>query len=355
MHSARAAAGVIARHVALPHANHRRFRLRVARWALVGLLTAVGGLALAGLVYQNVAARLDERAFPPPGQMIDVGGHQLHISCTGQGRPTVILETGLAAESGAWALVQPAVASMTRTCSYDRAGMGWSQTGPEPRDARHIATELHTLLQAAALPGPYVLVGHSNGSLYTHMYAGLFPDEVAGMVLADGTPTDLFTRLPETRSALQSAGEQAKTMQMMAHVGLARLLFGPQLRTDLCGFPTADAIESTRSVPAYWQALGSEVGALEATQAQVAQVGGLGARPLLVLSSTEGAPSPAAARIKHDMDDELAALSTNGQHQVVDGATHQGLVTNPVYAAITSQAIREVVEAVRSGKSLERP
>jgi hypothetical protein len=143
-------------------------------------------------------------------------------------------------------------------------------------------------------------------------------------------------------------------MHLLSHFGLARLLVAPQLRTELGGFPTVDAIVSTRSTARYWQTFGQEVAALESAMAQVAQVGALGDRPLVVLSSTDGAPSPAAARIKHAMDDEQAALSTNGVHQPIAGATHQGLVTTPAHAAVTSQAIKGVVEAVRSGQPIAK-
>jgi pimeloyl-ACP methyl ester carboxylesterase len=129
--------------------------------------------------------KVDRRALPAPGALFDVGGHQLHLACTGQGSPTVILETGLGASSSAWALVRPAVASSTRACAYDRAGLGWSQAGPEPRDAQRISSELHALLQAAGEPGPHVLVGHSNGGLYARMAASMYPTEVAGVVLIE--------------------------------------------------------------------------------------------------------------------------------------------------------------------------
>src|SRR2546423_762101 len=136
-------------------------RLPLRRLAAIifgGLAAVVASLLVAGFAYETVASTLDRRAFPAPGALVDAGGHQLYLACTGQGSPTVILETGLGAWSSAWALVQPAVASSTRTCAYDRAGSGWSQPGPEPRDARRISTELHTLLQNAGIAGPYVLV-----------------------------------------------------------------------------------------------------------------------------------------------------------------------------------------------------
>ncbi len=127
----------------------------------------------AGLLYQGIASAHDASSYPPPGKLIDVGGYRLHLYCTGAGRPgspTVILEEGFGATSLGWSKVQPGVTSFTRVCSYDRAGFGWSDTGPLPRTAGRMITELHTLLARAGVPGPYVLVGHSFGGLIMRLY-----------------------------------------------------------------------------------------------------------------------------------------------------------------------------------------
>ena len=100
---------------------------------------------------------------PAPGRLVDIGGMRLHLSCAGEGGPTVVLEAALGASSISWSLVQPGLARLTRVCSYDRAGFGWSDRGPMPRTARRIASELHTLLERARVPAPYLLVGHSFG------------------------------------------------------------------------------------------------------------------------------------------------------------------------------------------------
>ena len=119
---------------------------------LLALAAVLGGLAAAGATYQALAGARDRRAFPAPGQLLDVGGHRLHLQCAGQGRPTVVLETGLGAWSSHWALVQPVVAGATRVCAYDRAGLGWSEPGPAPRGAGRIAGELRALLRQAGAP-----------------------------------------------------------------------------------------------------------------------------------------------------------------------------------------------------------
>jgi pimeloyl-ACP methyl ester carboxylesterase len=331
----------------------RRLR-RLVVIAVAGLAAAVGTLLAGGFAFEAVASALDRRAFPAPGVLVDVGGHRLHLWCTGQGSPTVVLETGYGATSSAWALVQPAVANTTRTCAYDRAGLGWSEPGPEPRDARHIATELHSLLQTAEVPGPYVLVGHSNGGLYSRMYAGLYPGDVAGIVLVDATPSDLLTRLPETRADIAALPQQATSAEWLAHVGLARLLVAPQARAGLDAFPAAatDAFIAHQGTAGFWRTLGAEARSMETSMNQVQQAGGLGAWPLMVLWTPEGAPSAEAAAIKQQLEDELAALSTNSVQQRVDGASHVGFATRPEHATITSRAIRRVVDAVRTGQPL---
>src|SRR5437879_1710683 len=135
-------------------------RMAVFSFSILALQLAL--LAI-GFLYQSIASANDRHTFPPPGRLVDLGGYRLHIYCTGQrvaGRPTVIFEGGLGAPSLVWTLVQPGVAEHARACSYDRAGYGWSEPSPQPRNARQIVGELHKLLQQAGETGPYILVGH---------------------------------------------------------------------------------------------------------------------------------------------------------------------------------------------------
>jgi len=129
-------------------------------------------------------------AFAPPGELVDVGGFRLHLHCTGRGEPTVVLIAGSGDFSFDWSLVQPGVSRFARVCSYDRAGLAWSDPGPTPRTMRQDAYELHTLLRAAGIKSPSVLVGHSIGGLIARVYGEQYPKEVAGMVLVDPTHED---------------------------------------------------------------------------------------------------------------------------------------------------------------------
>src|SRR5262245_39485585 len=114
----------------------------------------------------------------PSGHVIAAGGHSLHLVCSGQGTPSVVLDAALGASSLSWSLVQPAVAALTRCCAYDRAGFGWSEAGPLPRTADRLADELHVLLQNASVPPPYVLVGHSFGGLVVRLVASRHPESI---------------------------------------------------------------------------------------------------------------------------------------------------------------------------------
>jgi len=124
---------------------------------------------------------------PAAGRIVDIGGTKLHINCTGTGAPAVILESGFPGVSLDWVLVQPEVAKVTKVCSYDRAGVGWSGLGKQPRTANQIADDIEELLVAAGVPPPYVLVGHSVGGIYVRDFTLKHPDQVIGMVLVDAT------------------------------------------------------------------------------------------------------------------------------------------------------------------------
>jgi len=137
---------------------------------------------------------------------VNVGSHRLHIRCAGDGGPVVIFDAALGGSSLSWTLVQPAVARITRACSYDRAGFGWSDAGPLPRTAGRIAGELHALLHAAAVPHPYVLVGHSYGGLVMRLFASRHADEVAGLVLVEPAIPEEWADPTDEQRALVARG-----------------------------------------------------------------------------------------------------------------------------------------------------
>ena len=154
----------------------------------------------------NVAQQPPSAGYPSPGRLIDIGGRKLHLHCSGRGTPTVILVAGGGAFSIDWALVQPRVAGTTRACSYDRAGLGWSDPGPAEETVEETVQDLHLLLRAAGETAPYIHVGASIGGIYIRAYQHAFPGEVAGLVFANSShrvgmyvkgKTDLIWKLSE--------------------------------------------------------------------------------------------------------------------------------------------------------------
>lgn len=162
------------------------------------MLTIVGLSFAAPAAAQTALAKpliVDDPAYTKPQQLVDVGGgRHLNLYCRGEGSPTVVFDSGLGDSTVAWALVQPVIAKKTRTCSYDRAGLGFSDAGNRPNDAKNDAEDLHALLQAAHIAPPYILVGHSAAGLAVRVFADRYRDEVVGMVIVDGSHEDQAKR-----------------------------------------------------------------------------------------------------------------------------------------------------------------
>jgi pimeloyl-ACP methyl ester carboxylesterase len=286
-----------------------------------------------------------------PGRLIDVGGHRLHLSCTGSGTPTVVLEPGAGEMSSNLGWITPAVARDTRVCVYDRAGRGWSEPAATAQDGAQIATDLHTLLQRGHVPGPYVLAGHSFGGLYVLTFAARYPDEVAGMVLVDSTAPAAAAN-PGTPSPSHGGSDNAMSRlsalySTAARLGLARLYaqgaFGslpPRSREEVrASDATASTLRST--IDEYAQAA--------ASTEQAAALRNFADKPLIVLTAGSGHDAAWSAA-----QNRMATLSTNSVHRVVAGAAHEDLVGNEEDAAATTQAILDVVSSVRSNVALVR-
>jgi pimeloyl-ACP methyl ester carboxylesterase len=189
--------------------------------ALVGALTVVGAMSAA---YQAYGSWRDRRRFRPPGRLVEAGGRRVHLWLAGDGVPSVVVVPALGSLGLEWVRVQRALVPDIAVVLYDRAGLGWSDAGPWPRSAGRIADELHQLLQAAGIPAPYLLVGHSLGGLVVRLYAARHPDAVAGMVLVDSTPEDYQRRIGELdwRSSILGCWVRAARLQLQP-LGLRRL------------------------------------------------------------------------------------------------------------------------------------
>jgi pimeloyl-ACP methyl ester carboxylesterase len=325
------------------------WRTRLLRLSLRALI-AIVALAGVGLVYQAAGTLLDQRMYPPPGQRIDVGGFRMHLYCLGTNmadRPTVILDTLSGGTTPIWAWLQPEVAQATRVCAYDRAGWGWSDDGPAPRDARQTARELHNLTAQAGLDGPYVLVGHSLGGLFVRQYAADYPDEVVGLVLIDASHPDQAARLPvEALEMDRTMTRLFPVLSALNHLGVSRLAFALGAEFDFGELPPEQRAQTKAfwSSPRRWDTMRQEAAVRLATDAQIRASGDLGNLPLAVVTAGDGSP-PSWLALQAD----LVSLSSNSIHVIVAGATHASLVIDPEAARVTSGAILQVVEAARSG------
>jgi len=329
----------------------KRWRGWLKRGA-IGALAVPVALALVGMIYQALGTQADRRNFPPPGRLVDVGGHRLHIQCAGAGRPTVVLETGANAMSALWGNVQPQVAVRTRVCSYDRAGLGWSEPGPEPRDALHIASELRTLLRNAAETPPYVLVGHSFGGLLVRVYTDQYPEDVVSLLLLDSSHPDQVARVEKVLgkpSFLEA--HLSPDFLVLARLGILRFAFrftDAGHRFDGLGPKRAAEFKAFFADSSHQSAGDAEMKVWEATAAQTRATRLLGQRPLVVISAGATSPLSPEERVRFELQEELASLSVRGSHRILAGTTHGSLATDPAHAAQVAEAIRELVEVART-------
>jgi pimeloyl-ACP methyl ester carboxylesterase len=309
----------------------RDLHSRARSWVVYPLL-GVYALCAFGGAYQTIQAWIDRRTDMAPGQLIDVGGHSLHLNCGGSGTPAVILESGLGETAAYWAGISTAVARDTKVCVYDRAGRGWSDSLSAPQDGVAVARDLHILLDHGGVRGPLVLVGHSSGAQYVRIFAGRYPEQVAGMVLLDGQPAEALERLPTYPTFYNGLRRVSALLPSIARFGVARLLFSA----------------SAGNLPANARSLRDEVVSLPTSLAQARLFQNFGDRPLAVVTAAVGAQAGWLP-----LQDEMATLSTNSSHRVVP-YTHDGLITDQSAAVMSVAAIRDVVTAVRFAIPLKK-
>jgi pimeloyl-ACP methyl ester carboxylesterase len=293
-----------------------------------------------------------EQAITDEGRLVDVGGHRLFIQCQGEGSPTVVFEAGLGAWSLAWLHVQEAVSSTTRACVYDRAGYGSSDPGPRPRDARSIATDLHRLLSATERP-PFVLVGHSFGGWIARVYTSLHPGQVVGLALVESAHEEQWQRLPPVIRQLLDASLPGIVAQAdSARLALLRAQAVP--RHSFFGQDDGLWTAYVREMldPAYHDAQAEEMRMMDESARQVQTSRPLADLPLVVLSSARefdqyrGTPIPVeeANQVWLELQDELAALSSNVAHVVTMTGPHTVQYEEPY---IVVGLIQELVRRVR--------
>jgi len=190
---------------------------------LLLILCGLGGLVALGFIYELAGSYYDKRRYPPPGKLIDIGPCRLHLHRQGEGRPVVVLEAGIAGSSLGWSIVQEKLAAFTTVCSYDRAGLGWSDDCALPRSATQLAGELHALLDRAGMAEPYILVGHSFGGLLIRAYGHVHPEQVAGLLFLDPVSMAAWAACPAVdRKRLEMGVRLTRRGAVLARFGIVR-------------------------------------------------------------------------------------------------------------------------------------
>jgi pimeloyl-ACP methyl ester carboxylesterase len=337
------------------HSRGRPLFWRVCKWLAVSTALVVA----AGAVYQLSMSQWERHRYPPRGKLVDIGGLRLHINCTGTGSPTVILEAGPNESSVIWQLVQPEISSFTRVCSYDRAGFGWSDAPKGPRTASNSADELQRLLTRAAVPGPYILVGHDFGGLISRVFTARNRKQVVGMVLVDSVHPDMPHRAP-----FNAPTDQSTLANVYYHIMLGSVTLGVPRILGWC----RDSFVFTNQ-PREWKQFAPEAAAqycrLQAWRTELAQgtdedgsmpaaTGPFGDMPLIVVSHDpqvndfRGFFSPAdlvkAESAWTEMQQELRGLSSRSKRIVAKGSYHWIQIYRP---ELVVSAVHEIVDDAR--------
>jgi pimeloyl-ACP methyl ester carboxylesterase len=330
--------------------------LKGLKWLGIGLLALVALALVVGTIYEQWARADAAKRFPPRGTLVDIGGRRIHIDCRGSGSPTVILESGLDINGSlAWAKVQDKVAKTTRTCSYDRAGIMWSDPRPGNADGDQVARDLHAALGKAGIAGPLVLAGHSLGGPYIMNYTRQFGGDVAGLVFVDAShPDQLEKLLPPGKKMPEGLPLPARIMAALSWAGTTRLIPAEPAPNEL---PTTAPMRSAYMSKSMKGAM-AEMDALPTILKQGGQLRDLGNRPIVVLTAAKPYPqqmldmmqmTPAEgkgmqARWEALHKDE-ASWSTRSRQEILPDATHYVQYDRP---DAVIRAIDEVVAAVRA-------
>jgi pimeloyl-ACP methyl ester carboxylesterase len=316
---------------------------------LGALVVAVLLLLAGGFAFQLIAERMDRQRDPPPGRLIDIGGRRLHLVCAGSGgRPTVVIEAGSGNDSNSWRAVVERVARFAAVCAYDRAGLGWSDPAPRPRSFADRAADLHSLLAAASVAPPYILVGHSYGGYIVRLFARDHAEEVAGIVLVDASEEG-FAFQPAGREGAERIRTRMLRLALAARFGVLRLFAAlrPEQFRNIRGGPPATY---TGPVSLYlrtarYAETADEMAAYDSVPAAMTQPGGfgsLGEPPLTVISRAPNDPvtgQPTAPQWL-EAQQRLLRLSGRSLHIVAGTSGHMIQDSEP---DLIAEAIRQML------------
>ena len=335
-----------------------RLALRIVKWLVGGALALLLLLLIGGNLFGQYLLSYTREHFPPPGKLIALEGHRLHLHCTGRGRPTVLLESGGGAWSTHWTMVQTKVASFTRVCSYDRAGLGWSDPGPKPQDIQSSVRDLGELLARSGEEGPFVFAGWSFGGAVAWLYVQDHLDQSAGLVMVDGRPDGWQTWMNEFAPELQATrGKIATQLQSVDRVGFGPvyswILLRGSGRDSIKGFPagTGDVLLDPGFNARMYGAMVDAMTADDISERQI-QMRSLGNLPLIVIPhGREGTFGLAPDRERvaemrwQELQWQLAKRSTDHKFEVAEASGHAIPLEQP---DIVVDAIQELVTKWRT-------
>ena len=325
-------------------------------WARIAALCFF--LLLVPALWNLAVVKWDHFRNPVPGAFYEVDGAQMHIDCTGSGSPTVVLEHAATASYLLWRKVQPELSQITRVCSYDRAGHGWSSTREEPRDAKTIAHELHSLLDQAGVKRPFIYVGHSAGGLYVREYAKEYPDELDGVALLEASSPQQIDELPGWRTSWEEDNlDRRRTLwkdKLRQWSGWDRLFGKCQVTVSEQDRPYAGQYQAMQCRPSYVDADDSELPDFDTSSKQAAGLREFGQIPLLIISrdpSKDASASPndiVSVQVWQQEQENAKRLSPLSWRIIAKGSGHMVPLDRP--DLVISQLI-SLVNDVRTGDS----
>jgi len=294
------------------------------------LIAAVVVLLIVGFIYQRSASQKDAKKYPPPGKLAKTSRGGVHLLCQGQGDVTVVLEAAQGDSSLDWTGVYAGVAKFSKVCAYDRPGYGWSSPVSEILTADKIAKNLHQALQNGDVSGPYILVGHSIGGVYTRAFAQRYSEDVAGLVFVDSAHENQRFRLPSsTRRQHNFMKAFALVFRVIVPLGIPRALkLADRLQGENFPDEVRQAAVSRINQSHFFAAMYNELKAVELDTDQGNPPADLGDMPLIVL--TQGGSNPGISedayeqmkRIWNELQQDLVGLSTNGRQIIAHESGH---------------------------------
>ena len=307
---------------AKPYARWRR----ICEWIALSAAIVVFLAAAASTLFNALAIHHYRAIYPPQGRLYTVDGYKMHLYCTGEGSPTIVLDAGLGNDSLIWANVQPTLSKTTRVCSYDRAGFGWSDLQPRPRDAHRITDQLHTLLTHAGIKGPIVLMGHSIAGLYIRDYAARYPQNLSGLIFVDGSTPLQEDRFPgRTKLVLLKAKLELLQTKWLYVLGIPRI-------TRDCNIGEGFEISAGKMLSedqcraGLYTALEREDEDFPQSGKETIHTGPFGDLPILIFSQdnhpSDSEPPSKVDEIWNQMQEDLKGLSTRSRRIVAKGSGH---------------------------------